>query len=219
LRELKKKEVKPVSTKEIAAMAGVTYSTAAAAKNRGRALFNAVLPDGLIDANHPSTIEYVASRRLLKKDFKGDLKKEKVFNESYGDLALQYLSDLDKKNATNFLDFSLRDIVQKFGGNPLFEKWLKSVKSIEEIREKQIKNNETLESLIPRDFVRQHIFSLIEIANVRLINDTPKTIVSRLLESIKSGDKREELEQQVRELISAQIKGIKLAARRKLGND
>lgn len=112
-------------------------------------------------------------------------------------------------NIEAFLDMTLRTIVTKFGTDVRFTDWLKSTKTIEEIRGKRFQNAELMGDLIPRDYVQAHVFGLFEELNVRLLNDAPPTITSASLEAVKAGKNKEEVEAEVRDIISKQLQNAK----------
>lgn len=225
-------EITPVSITKLAEMAGVKYQTVCAAKKIGGSLYNAILPNGKLNASHPAVIDYIERNKTRiyyeKKALSGlnagiefnnkELKDEIKCSiaKSDEDKALEYLTNLDKKTASNFLNMPLREIIIQFGGNPLFCEWLKAVKLIEDVRDKQIKNDENLGTLIDREFVRTHVLSLIETTNLRLLQDTPRTISANILNLVKKNAQREEIEKEIAEIISNQLKNIKLRVCRSL---
>lgn len=115
-----------------------------------------------------------------------------------------------------YMDLTLRDIVSFFGTDIEFIDWIKAVKAIEDVKEKRIKNEVSLNNLIPRDYVSQHVFSMLDTVNTRLLTDSPRTIAARVIEAHNSGETREKIEKLICDLLSVQIKGIKLRARRAL---
>jgi len=190
---------KVVTQTAFSKIAGVTSASISKAILAGLA---PALVGRKIDAGHPTALKYMARQKAL-----ANLKKE---TDAIGD-APRDISKVEK-----YLELTLREILEAFGTDVEFLDWLKSVKQLEEIREKRIKNEVTLGNLISRDYVRTHVFSLIETANVRLLNDSPRTITARILEAKESGESREKIEKLVCDLISVQLKGIKLRARRAL---
>lgn len=113
---------------------------------------------------------------------------------------------------------SLEELTQRFGTAIVFRDWLDARKKISEIREKDLKNDETEGRLIERELVRTHVFGAIEASNRRLLGDAPKTIARRLYALAKSGAAVEEAEKVAREIIASQLKAVKATAVRVLRN-
>lgn len=114
------------------------------------------------------------------------------------------------------LAMSLREIVNQFGSGAQFKDYTAARKTLEEIRMRKLKNQQTEGLLIPRGLVSKIIFSAIENSHLRLLQDSPRTITARVVALIKSGGTSEECELLVRGLISTQLKGVKAAAQRLL---
>jgi len=131
------------------------------------------------------------------------------------DEAAQLVDD-EKKDVEAYLGMTLHDIITTFGSAVEFVEWLKSAKLIEDIKEKRIRNQTSLGNFIPRDYVKNHIFAMLETTHVRLLNDSPRTIAARVLDAHAAGQTREDIETLIGELISVQLKGLKLRARRAL---
>lgn len=117
-----------------------------------------------------------------------------------------------------FLDLTLAEIVERFGTKTGFKDWLVARKTIADIREKELKSDETEGRLIDRELVKTHVFGAIEAGNRRLLGDSPKTIARRLYALAKSGAPVEEAEAVVREIVSSQLKPVKTTAARVLRN-
>lgn len=124
----------------------------------------------------------------------------------------------DDADPERFLDMSLRDLTEMFGTVVAFKDWLDARKKIADIREKDLKNEETDGTLIPRELVQSHLFGAIEAGNRRLLGDSPKTIARRVYAMAKSESPVEEAEAVVREIISSQLKPVSATASRVLRN-
>lgn len=114
-------------------------------------------------------------------------------------------SDQDLKQLTD----KLLPLVERFGTDLRFEKWLSSIADIELIREKRLKNGQTEGGLISRELVRIHVMGAIDAANKRLLGDASKTITARVANVIRGGGGLEEAQRYVREEISKQLKPVK----------
>lgn len=117
-----------------------------------------------------------------------------------------------------YAHLTLHELVQRFGTKTGLKDWLDARKKIADIREKDLKNDETVGRLIERELVKTHVFGAIEAGNRRLLRDVPRTIVLRLYALAKSGAPAEEAEKSVREIISSQLRPVKDKAGRVLRN-
>lgn len=107
-----------------------------------------------------------------------------------------------------YLDMSLRDIVDKFGTDTQFIDWLKAVKEIENIRDKRLRNDERENKLIPRELMNIVVGSFERCFSLQL-NDASKTISARLYSYVKAGRTVEDATQLVEDQIGAPIKDAK----------
>ena len=107
-----------------------------------------------------------------------------------------------------YLDMSLRDIVDKFGTDTQFIDWLKAVKEIESIRDKRLRNDERENKLIPRELMNIVVGSFERCFSLQL-NDASKTISARLYSYVKAGRTVEDATQLVEDQIGAPIKDAK----------
>lgn len=113
-------------------------------------------------------------------------------------------------------DMTIRQVVEKFGTVTAFKDWLQALRTIEDVREKNLRNAETDGNLISVHLVKTHVMGAIEQAFRRLLTDAAKTIARRLYSAAKSGVPIEDAEQLVRDIISSQLKPIKDASARTL---
>lgn len=132
------------------------------------------------------------------------------------ELLKAFPSDLTAIEIQQFAHKTLDELVALFGTAPSFRDWLDARKKIEEIREKDLKNDETVGRLIERDMVKRHVFGAIDNAFRRLLGDAPKTIARRLYAMAKSGATLEEAEAVVREVIGSNLAAVKSTAVRVL---
>jgi hypothetical protein len=110
-----------------------------------------------------------------------------------------------------FLDMSLRELRHSFGLPESMLTWLEIRRKAEDLRGREIVNNERLGSLISRDMVRTHIFGALEQLAQRLLTDTPQTLARRIYALAKAGAEPAEAQALVAELIGIQIKNTKQA--------
>jgi len=91
-----------------------------------------------------------------------------------------------RTNPEDFLDMSLRELTERFGTDRQFLEWLKAVKSIEDIREKRLRNAEKENQYLPRDMVQKVISEFVRCFNLQL-TDGSKTIVTQVRNMTKAG--------------------------------
>jgi len=120
------------------------------------------------------------------------------------------------KNIDRVLHMTLGELVKAFGTDEQFKAWATANKVLSDTREKDLKVAKMEGSLIPRELVQTHIFGAIEAANLRLLSDTPKTLVRRLYALVKAGGSVEDGEKLARDLISDQLRSLKATAKRLL---
>lgn len=115
-----------------------------------------------------------------------------------------------------FADMTLRQLLARFGTETAFKDWLAALKSLEDVREKRLKNMSTEGRLIAREIVDQHVMGAIDEAMTRLLNDAAKTIAAQSQASAKAGNPVEHIQGEVREVMESHIKGMKAKALRAL---
>ena len=113
---------------------------------------------------------------------------------------------------------ALRPMVQRFGTETAFAKWLDQLKKIEDIREKRLKNEETVRALIQRDAVKTFGFGYIDRAQKLLLRDAARTIARRLYAMAKAGEPAEEAERTVRDLLGSTLRPMRAAFAKALRN-
>lgn len=120
------------------------------------------------------------------------------------------------RDVSEVADMTIRQVVAKFGTVTAFKDWLAALRTIEDVREKNLRNAETDGNLISIRLVRTHVMGALESGNRRLLSDSPKTIVRQVYAAAKSDVPIEEVEHLVREIISSQLKPMKDAAAKSL---
>jgi hypothetical protein len=119
-------------------------------------------------------------------------------------------------NIQEMADMTIREVVDRFGTCSGFSDWLDCVKKIEDIHDRRLKNGAKENELIGREFVKLHLFNLVDTSYSQLLNDAPGTIATRLASEIKSGATKEHLEKVTQDIIKAHIKNIKAKSRKLL---
>jgi hypothetical protein len=115
-----------------------------------------------------------------------------------------------------YLRMPLEDIILKFGTLPQFKTLLDARKSIEDIRQKQLKSEEVEGRSISKSFVQSHFFGLLGVTQKRLLTDTPKAIAVHLKQLVESGASIVDMELAVHDAISSQLAQAQQSAVQKL---
>jgi len=117
-----------------------------------------------------------------------------------------------------FLDWTLRDLIDKFGTDIRFETWLKATASIETINEKRLKNAATRGELVSRDLVKVGVIDQVNAAHLKLLTDGARTIARRAAAMTGAGRTPDEIEKFVVDQIGSFIKPMKAKIIRALAN-
>lgn len=147
-----------------------------------------------IDANHKSALHYLEARGVEL----GYKRKEQAAT----DRGPTHADGQEAKEAT------AAKIIQEQG----LDKYLKLLdanKKTEDIKGKQLLNEERQGRLISRAFMDQYIFGAMDTLHQRLLTDVPRTIARRMYALCRSDAPEEAAERVVSELISAQLKAAK----------
>lgn len=117
-----------------------------------------------------------------------------------------------------FADFTLRELVMRFGTDTAFLDWLKATKAIEDVHEKRLKNAEKEGTLISRDLVKRSIIDTVDSAHRKMMTDGAKTISVRIVAMVNAGSGKQEVEDLVAEQIGSFIRPAKAKMERVLRN-
>lgn len=115
-------------------------------------------------------------------------------------------------------DWSLRDIVARWGTDIAFIDWLKALKEIEVVAEKRIKNAQSRGELVSRRVVKEGVIDTIDGAFTRMLTDGAKTMATRVSALIQTGAKDREVEDFIAKQLSTFIKPTKSKITRVLRN-
>lgn len=113
-------------------------------------------------------------------------------------------------------DWTLVQLVDKFGTDVRFKDWLSATKSIEDINEKRLKNAATQNELVSRDLVKIGIIDPIDSAHLKLMTDGARTIARRVAAMHDAGRPMADLEALVVDQIASFIKPVKAQVGRTL---
>ncbi len=120
------------------------------------------------------------------------------------------------ENITDFLDYTLRDLIRQFGTSTALKDWLDATHKIENINEKRLKNAKAQGELVSRELVTVGIIDPIEAAHLSLLTGGKDTIALRADAMSKAGRPIEDIQALVEDQISSLIKPVKVKVRRAL---
>lgn len=120
------------------------------------------------------------------------------------------------EDITAFADMSLRELVTRFGTDIRFLDWLKSIKMIEDINEKRLKNAVSKGELVGREIVKLGIIDPIDAAHIKLLTDGAKTIARRATAMHNAERSLDDIEKFVKDQITSFIRPIKAKVNRTL---
>jgi hypothetical protein len=117
-----------------------------------------------------------------------------------------------------FADFTLRDLIARFGTDTAFADWLRALKSIEDIHEKRLKNAEKAGELINRKLVDEGLVATFDTMTTRMLTDGAKTIAVRAHSLTATGGTVEAVEALVAKQLSTFIRPTKAKVARVMQN-
>lgn len=117
-----------------------------------------------------------------------------------------------------FGEWTLKQLIRRFGSDVAFSDWLKATQVIEAIHEKRLKNAQTEGSLISRQVVRDRLVDPINAAMLRMMTDGSKTMVTRVTAMIKAGAEPHEIEDFIIDTIGSYVRPLKSKMERSLKN-
>lgn len=120
--------------------------------------------------------------------------------------------------APEIADMLVREVAERHGTNRAYKDWLEAYQKQQRAIEIWLKNQQTKGLLIERALVEHNVFGFIDAVFKRLLTDSPKTIAARIQNLTRTGATIEELEREVRSLISTQLQPMKATAARALRN-
>lgn len=121
-------------------------------------------------------------------------------------------------NIADYADMTVREIVAKFGTDTRFVDYLKALKSIEDIQEKRLKNEQTQGNLVQRDLIRIGIIEPLNTAHVKMMTDGAKAISVRVPAMSAAGEDNVTIEKYISGVISSFIKPVAAKVERVLKN-
>ena len=145
-------------------------------------------PQRRIDTDHPAAIRYLRDKGIEPPKKTPDQKEEVIDLKKNGNVY-----EVPKEMAS-IANFTVREVVTRFGSDFKFLEWLKALKMIEEVVEKNHNNAVREGKLIEREFVRNHVIGMIEALHQRLLTDFPRVLVAKLVEAHEAGHRATQLE-------------------------
>lgn len=112
-------------------------------------------------------------------------------------------------NIYAFLDWTVRDVVDKFGTDARFVDFLSATQKIEAINEKRLKNAQTKGELVSRVLVKNQVIDTFNSAHLRLLKDGAKSIAAGVVSKHSAGMEITEIEAYVSDILGSFIKPIK----------
>lgn len=217
----------PLVTKaQLAALANVSRAHITQETRPGGA-FSGAMAGSLVDLDHPSVARWLKSKGvdptapIPVRPKPAPNKKRRPpehppISEELGEHFVPAPDVGTAAEAGTWASMTLTEISRKFGGEPQFTNWLKSLALVEEIRKKRLDNEETERSLISRELVEKSVLSLLEEQNQRLLHELPRTIARQVQAQAKAGQGLEESERDVRKLVGQTLDGIQKRIVRRL---
>lgn len=160
-----------------------------------------------IDFNHPAAVSYINNRA-------GSVTTNgwTAHNEAKKQAALE------KLQGENYADMTLREVIKKYGTDPAFSDWLKCIKLIEDINEKRLKNECTINEMVSRQLIKAGIVAPFEAVSNKLLTDGAKTMASRVTMMVDGGRSVAECEAAIVDQLSSFIKMMKSESLKRLQN-
>lgn len=121
----------------------------------------------------------------------------------------QFSDDNLPDDVKAYADYTVRQVVEKFGGGVQFLHWLNAMQKIQGIEEKQLKNAQTRRELIRRDLVHAAVIDPFNSVLLRLLQDGSKTIAAGLKAKVEAGATLPELELFVTDQIGSYVRPVK----------
>jgi hypothetical protein len=114
--------------------------------------------------------------------------------------------------APELAELTAREISERYGTTRAYVDWLDAHQKLQRARDLWIHNEQAEGRLISRELVETHIFGALETLFRRLLTDATKTITARLYALAKAGTPLEQAELEARNLISKQLRPVKVKA-------
>lgn len=197
-----------VSQKEAAALWGLNPATVCRWAKPGGPLAPAKVGNKL-DTDHPCVASFIAGRAALKPSGKAHQFPDAVVESAARQAAGQSSPTEDGyTHLAEVGDLTLREIAERYTGNPELTEYLRAWDLYEGARKKQLANDARRAELIERDLVRDAVLGFLADSH-RAIGQAAKTIVHRCFELALPGSPVEDAERMAKAEITAAIRPAK----------
>jgi len=109
------------------------------------------------------------------------------------------------ENIATFADWTLQEVIDRYGSDVAFVDYLRALKAIEDVAEKRLKNAQSRGELINRHVVKSGMIDTLDGAFTRMLTDGAKTIATRTHSLVKTGAKVQDIEDLVAKQLSTFI--------------
>lgn len=195
---------KLVSMAELARILGVSQ---AYVSKMSKSKFAEAMDGKRIDLDH-SSVELFILKRSMKDPDKVTLDARLPSNKIKDEILAGTIKAPDDIELANFGSMTLDKILKIYGTVTRFKDLLSATKLIEDIIEKRIKNAKSSGDLISRHHVDTFMIGAYETLYIRLLQDSPRTISASVLAAWESGEKPEQVEIMIKDLLSTQLKSV-----------
>lgn len=189
-----------------------TIPAIAAAMKPGKGLFDAVVQIGegrKIDMEHPAALEYRKAHRMRIKE--PDPIPPTVQNTMGGRAGTAIEGEIRK-----YWDYTLGQIVDKFGTMPAFASMLQAADKVESIHARRLEADRKTGELISREFVKKNILSLVERVFQRLLAEMPVGLATEVHTMCSTNATLEEVQQAIHDAVSRELKTLKRDTKREI---
>lgn len=115
-------------------------------------------------------------------------------------------------------DWTIERVFAECGSVAAFDKLMAGIERVENIHAKRMTADRLAGDLVSRDFVRKHVFGLVEQLSQRLLNDLPITLSYVVHGKCKTGASAEDIQQAIRTGITREIKSAKADVTKEIKN-
>ena len=184
-----------VKKAEFARMCGCSAAAITVATRDGNKLADA-FNGNFIDVGHRDAVAYLNKRKAPPKQSQGmpaaPPKKPHVRGWAAKNKAKERTGTFTaQSDPDEFLDMTLRELVDLYGTANQFVDWLKATKAIEDIRDKRLRNDEREKQYLPRDMVQMVVSEFVRCFHLQL-TDSAKTIATQIQHMTKAGQSVED---------------------------
>lgn len=115
-------------------------------------------------------------------------------------------------------EYTLNQIVSKFGTRAAFKDVLSSIDKIESIHQKRLASDKSTGELINRDYVRRHVLGLVERVFQHLQTSMPVKLGYEVHGMCQTGATVEEVKEVIQKAVSRELKAVKKDTQKAIKN-